>query len=51
MPCNLVITIALHSLTMLNPTETDFSSIEAWFTHQNKPLEIEDNVNMAQITG
>ena len=42
-----LITIAPHSLTMLNTTNTEFSSIEVWFTDQNsKQLEIEDNVNM-----
>ena len=37
---------------MLNTTNTEFSSIEVWFTDQNsKPLEIEDNVNMTLIIG
>ena len=32
---------------MLSTTNTEFLSIEVWFTNQNsKPLEIEDNVNM-----
>ena len=45
-----LITIAPYSLTMLNPTNIEFSSIEVWFTDQNsKQLEIEDNVNMALI--
>ena len=36
-----------HSLTMLNTTNTKFSSIEVWFTNQNsKPPEIEDSINM-----
>ena len=36
----------------LNATNTDFSSIEIWFTVQNsKPLEIEDNVNLSLIIG
>ena len=35
---------------MLDTTDTEFSSIEVWFTNQNsKQLEIEDNVNMALI--
>ena len=39
-----------HSLTMLNITNTEFLSIEVWFTDQNsKQLEIEDNVNMNLI--
>ena len=45
-----IITIAPHSLTMLNTTNTKFSSIEVWFTDQNsKQLEIEDNVHMTLI--
>ena len=36
-----------HSLKMLNTTNTEFSSIEVWFTDQNsKHQEIEDNVNI-----
>ena len=47
-----IITIAPHSLTMLNTTSTKFSSIEVWFTDQNsKQLEIKDNVNMTLIIG
>ena len=47
-----LITIAPHSLTILNTTNTEFSSIEVWFTDQNsKKLEIEDNVNMSLIIG
>ena len=47
-----LITIAHDSLTMLNTANTEFSSIEVWFTDENsKPLEIEDNVNMTLITG
>ena len=39
-----------HSLTLLNTTNIEFSSIEVWFTGQNsKQLEIEDNVNMTPI--
>ena len=35
---------------MLSTTNTEFLSIEVWFTNQNsKPLEIEDNVNMTLI--
>ena len=46
-----LINILLHSLTMLNATNTEFSFIEVWFTDQNsKQLEIEDNVNMTLIT-
>ena len=47
-----LITIAPHSLTMLNTTSTEFSSVEVWFTDQNsKQLEIKDNVNMTLIVG
>ena len=47
-----LINISPHSLTMLNTTNTEFSSIEVWFTDQSsKPLEIEDNVNMTLIIG
>ena len=35
---------------MLNTTNTEFLSIEEWFTDQNsKPFEIEDNANMTLI--
>ena len=36
---------------MLNTTNTKFSSIEVWFTtdQNNKPLEIEDSVNVTLI--
>ena len=47
-----LITVASHSLTMLNTTNTEFSSIEVWFTDQNsKQLGIKDNVNMTLIIG
>ena len=47
-----LINISPHSLTMLNTTNTEFSSIEVWFTDQNsKPLEIEDSVNMTLVIG
>ena len=37
---------------MLSTKNTEFSSIEVWFTDQNsEPLEIEDNVNMTLIIG
>ena len=37
---------------MLNTANTEFSSIELWFTDQDsKPLEIEDNVNITLIIG
>ena len=35
---------------MLKTTNTEFSFIEIWFTDQNnRPLEIEDNVNITLI--
>ena len=41
-----LITITSHSPTMLKTTNAEFSFIEIWFTDQNnRPLEIEDNVN------
>ena len=47
-----LITIVPHSLTMLNTTNTEFSSTEVWFTDQyRKQLEIGDNVNMTLIVG
>ena len=47
-----LINISPHSLTMLGTTNTEFSFIEVWFTDQNsRPLEIEDNVNLALIIG
>ena len=37
---------------MLSTTNTEFSSIEVWFTDQNREaLEIEDNINMTLIIG
>ena len=45
-----LITIAPHLLTILNTTNTEFSSIEVHFTDQNnKQLEIEDNINVTLI--
>ena len=47
-----LITIAPHSLTMLNTTNLEFLSIEVWFTDQkSKQLEMEDNVSMTLIVG
>ena len=48
-----LITIILHSPTfMLKTTNAEFSFIEIWFTDQNdRPLEIEDNVNITLIIG
>ena len=47
-----LITITPHSSTMLKTTNAEFSFIETWFTDQNnRPLEIEDNVNITLIIG
>ena len=47
-----LINISPHSLTMLNTTNTEFSSIEVWFADQNsKPLESENSVNVTLIIG
>ena len=45
-----LINISPHSLTMMNTVNSEFSSVEVWFTGQvNKALEIEDNVNFTLI--
>ena len=47
-----LITITPHSPTLLKTTNAEFSFIEIWFTDQNnRPLEIEDNVNITLIIG
>ena len=47
-----LITIAPHSPTMLKTTNAEFYFVEIWFTDQNnRPLEIEDNVNITLIIG
>ena len=47
-----LINISPHSLTMMNAVNTEFSSVEIWFTDQvSKALEIEDNVNLTLIIG
>ena len=44
--------ISPHVFTMMNTVNTEFSSVEFWFTDQpNKPIKIEDNVNLTLITG
>ena len=41
-----------HSPTMLKTVNAEFPFIKVWFTDQdNKPLEIEDNVNITLIVG
>ena len=47
-----LITISPHSLTMLKTTNSEFPFIQVWFTDQNnRPLEIEDSVNITLIIG
>ena len=47
-----LISITLHSLTMLKTANAEFSFIEIWFTNENnRPLEAEDNVNITIIIG
>ena len=47
-----LIYITPHSPTILKTTNAEFSFIEIWFTHQNnRPLEIEDNVNITLKIG
>ena len=42
-----LITITPHSPTILKTTNAEFPFVEIWFTDQkNRPLEIEDNVNI-----
>ena len=47
-----LITVSPETLTMLKTVNTEFSFIEIWFTyHDNRPLEIEDSVNISLIVG
>ena len=47
-----LITITPHSPTMVKTTNAEFSFIEIWLTDQNnRPLEVEDNVNITLIIG
>ena len=42
----------LYSISMLKTTNEEFQSIEVWLTNQNnRPLEIENNVNITLIIG
>ena len=48
----LLINISPYSLTMMNTVNTEFSSVEVWFTDQvSKALGIEDNVNLTLSIG
>ena len=41
-----------HPLIILKTVNTEFSFVEVWFTDQdNRPLEIEDSVNISMIIG
>ena len=47
-----LIAITPNTPNMLKTTNAEFSFIEIWFTDQNnRPLEIEDNVNITLIIG
>ena len=47
-----LINVSPHSLIMMSTANTEFSSVEVWFTDQaSKALEIEDNVNSTLIIG
>ena len=47
-----LISILSDSLAMLKTTSAEFQSVELWFTDQNnRPLEIEDSINITQILG
>ena len=45
-------TVSPETLIMLKTVNTEFSFIEIWFTDQdNRPLEIEDGVNISLLVG
>ena len=45
-----LLNISPHAFTMINTVNTEFPSVEIWFTDQlSKTLEIEDNVNLTLI--
>ena len=47
-----LITVSPETLIMLKTVNTEFSFMEIWFTDQdNRPLEIEDSVNISLIVG
>ena len=47
-----LITVSPERLIMLKTVNTEFSFIEIWFTDQdNRPLEIEDSVNISLTVG
>ena len=47
-----LLNVSPHVFTMMNTVNTEFSSVEVWFTDQSsKALEIEENVNLTLIIG
>ena len=47
-----LISISSHAFTMMNTVNSEFSSVDVWFTDQNsKALEIEYDVNLTLIIG
>ena len=47
-----LITVLPYSLAMLKAANSEFPFIQVWFTDQNnRPLEIEDSVNITLIIG
>ena len=47
-----LLNISPHAFTMMNTVNTEFSSVELWFTDQSsKALEIKDNVDLTLIIG
>ena len=47
-----LLNISPHVFAMMNTVNTEFSSVEVWFTDQaSKALEIEDNVILTLIIG
>ena len=47
-----LLNITPHVFTMMSTINTEFCSVEVWFTDQSsKPLEIDDNINLTLILG
>ena len=47
-----LINISPHAFAMMNTINTEFFSVEVWFTDEaSKALEIEDNANLTLIIG
>ena len=48
----MLINIKPPTLIMLNTQHSEFSSVDVWFTNQDrKPVEIEDKINVTLIIG